>query len=350
MSEKSTAKSDSVKPEKDVMELITADIGGTNARFAFARVANGRVLEVEKEITLKTAEHASLQLAWEHFGRQVGRTLPDSAAIAIACPIHGEVLKLTNNPWVIRPADLPAKLGVKNLTLVNDFGAVAHAVAHVGEESLKHLCGPNKALPQQGVITIVGPGTGLGVAYLTLYPGGYIVGETEGGHINFSPVDELEDNILRYLRRRFRRVSVERIVSGPGLGNIYETLAANAGLAVARQEDKVLWDMALSESDHLASAAFDRFCMCLGTAAGNYALAQGARGVVIAGGLGQRLADFLPRSGFAERFVDKGRFERMMADIPVKLMTYPQPGLLGAAAAFAKKYTVSGIAVSESRP
>lgn len=335
---------------EDVMELVTSDIGGTNARFAIARVANGRVIDIEKEVTLKTADHASLQLAWEHFGRVLGRDLPPAAAIAIACPIHGEVLKLTNSPWVIRPADLPNKLGVKDIILVNDFGAVAHAVAHVENDSLRHLCGPNRALPKTGVITIVGPGTGLGVAQLVRYPGGYIVGETEGGHVNFSPFDEIEDNMLKSLRRRFRRVSVERIVSGPGLSNIYETLAGNAGLAVARQEDKTLWDMALSESDHLASAAFDRFCLCLGTAAGDYALAQGASGVVIAGGLGQRIADRLPKSGFAERFVDKGRFERMMSEMPVKLMTYPQPGLLGAAAAFADKYSTEVPESSESRP
>ena len=162
--------------------------------------------------------------------------------------------------------------------------------------------------------------------------------ECEGGHIDYAPLDGIEDAILARLRKRFRRVSVERVVSGPGLANIYEGLAAIEGRSVHVGDDKALWTTALAGKDSLAVAALDRFCMTLGSVAGDIALAQGASAVVIAGGLGLRLIEVLPRSGFASRFTAKGRFERMMSSIPVKGITYPHPGLFGAAAAFAKEY------------
>lgn len=316
-------------------EIVAVDIGGTHARFAIAEVAEGRVVHMDEPVTLKTAEHASLQLAWEHFAAQIGRTLPDKAGIAVASPVGGEVIKLTNNPWIIRPSLIGERLGVHSYALVNDFGAIGHAVAQIGPEYFRHLSGPDSTLPDNGIISIVGPGTGLGVAHVLRRNGCYFVNETEGGHTDFAPLDRIEDAILERLRKRYRRVSVERIVSGPGLVNIYEALADIEGMPVHAQDDKTLWTTALAGTDSLASAALDRFCQSLGAVAGDIALAQGAQGVVIAGGLGLRIADNIHRSGFAERFVAKGRFEAMMAAIPVKLITHPQPGLYGAAAAYA---------------
>jgi glucokinase len=161
--------------------------------------------------------------------------------------------------------------------------------------------------------------------------------ETEGGHIDFAPLDSIEDEILNHLRKRFRRVSVERLASGQGLANIYEVLGKIEGLAGRYRDEKMLWTAALAGSDSLASAALDRFCLALGAVAGDIALAQGAQAVVIAGGIGARIKDHLPRSGFRDRFIAKGRFELMMESIPVKLITHEQPGLFGAAAAYAEK-------------
>ena len=319
-------------------EIVAVDIGGTHARFAIAEVQSGRVVRLDEEVTLKTVEHASLQTAWEDFGSRVGRTLPNAAAIAIAGPVQGEVLKLTNNPWVIRPAYLPHTLGAERYTVVNDFGAVAHAVAQLSNEHFTHLCGPERSLPEDGVISIIGPGTGLGVAQLLRRDGTYHVIETEGGHIDFAPLDTLEDRILGILRKQIRRVSVERIVSGQGLPNIYEALATIENRPVEYRDDKALWQAAMNCEDALASAAFDRFCLSLGAVAGDIALAQGATGVVIGGGLGHRLAGHLPKSGFQGRFIAKGRFERRMDEMPVKIITLPQPGLFGAAAAFAAQH------------
>lgn len=317
--------------------IAVADIGGTHARFALAKIAAGRVESLAKPITFKTAEHASFRTAWEEFARQAGQPLPTSLGIAFAGPVGGDLLKLTNNPWVIRPAQFADELGIERVAIVNDFGAVGHAVAQLGPEQFDHVCGPPGPLPVEGVTTIVGPGTGLGVAQLLRHRGSYEVIGTEGGHIDFAPLDELDDRMLAYLRRGFRRVSIERIVAGGGLANIYAALAAIEGQSVPQRDDKQLWALALDGSDSLAAAALDRFCLSLGAIAGDLALAQGANAVVIAGGLGLRIKNQLPKSAFSERFIAKGRFERRMQAIPVKLLTYANPGLYGVAAAFAKE-------------
>ena len=318
--------------------IVVTDIGGTHARFALAEVADGHVVSLGDPVTLRTADHASFQIAWQEFGRIVGTDLPDAMGMAFAGPVGGDVLKLTNNPWVLRPALMEERLGVTQCKIVNDFGAVAHAVAQFAPKDFDHLCGPEGELPDHGVTTIVGPGTGLGVAQLLKTAGGYHVIETEGGHIDFAPLDALEDKILAYLRRSFRRVSVERVACGTGLVNLYNAIASIEGKAVQHPDDKAIWTAALDGSDPLAIAALDRFFLSLGAVAGDLALAHGSNAVVIAGGLGYRLKDRFATSGFADRFIAKGRFERRMEGFPVKLVNHPQPGLFGAAAAFAKDF------------
>ena len=320
-------------------ELVAVDIGGTHARFAIATIARSGAITLGEPVTLHTKDHASFQTAWEDFARMKGGTLPKGVAIAIAGPVGGEVIRFTNNPWIIRPALIPEKLGAERYTLVNDFGAVGHAVARAGAEDFVHLAGPDVALPTSGTISIIGPGTGLGVAHIWRDgAGGYRVQATEGGHIDFAPLDSIEDAILARLRQRYLRVSVERVVSGPGIVDIYEALAGMEGRAIQSSDDRTLWQKGTSGEDSLAAAAVDRFCLSLGSVAGDIALAQGASGVVIAGGLGLRIRDTLLKSGFAERFRAKGRFAELMAALPVKLITHPQPGLFGAAAAFAKEH------------
>lgn len=321
------------------MDVVSVDIGGTHARFAIANVEKGRVLSLSEPTTLRTAEYASLQTAWQAFEAQQGGALPPCAAFSIASPITGDVIRLTNNPWIIRPSLIPERLGPSTYTIINDFGAVGHAVAQVPAEDFVHLCGPDTPLPGNGVTTVCGPGTGLGVAQVFRHDAGYHVLATEGGHVDYAPLDAIEDALVKRLRKTFTRVSSERICSGPGIVAIYETLAEVEGRAVQSRDDRTIWAEALDGTDSLALAALDRFCLALGAVAGDLALAQGARGVVIAGGLGLRIKDKLLRSGFGDRFVAKGRFQQMMAGLPVKLITHPQPGLFGAAAAFAQEHT-----------
>jgi len=319
--------------------IVAVDIGGTHARFALAEVDAGKVIKLGEAVTLKTAEHASFQTAWQEFHRMNGAPLPPATAIAIAGPVDADVIKLTNNPWIIRRSMVCEKLNVNTVVIVNDFGAVGHAVAQAGPEHFHHLTGPDQVFAPEGTLSIIGPGTGLGVAHVARTGGAYHVQATEGGHIDFAPLDAIEDAVLARLRKRYRRVSIERVVSGPGLVDLYETLAAIEGRAVQQYDDKTLWQMGMSGEDSLAAAAVDRFCLSLGSVAGDITLAQGGfAGVVIAGGLGLRIKDSLVRSGFAERFRAKGRFEGLMASIPVKLITHPQPGLFGAAAAYAQQY------------
>jgi glucokinase len=315
--------------------IAAADVGGTHARFVLATIDHGAVSELGEPVTVKTSEFASFQHAWQEFGRRIDGPLPRELAIAFAGPVGGEVLKLTNNPWVIRPALMYDRLGVEQFVIVNDFAAIAHAVAGFQGSAYRHVCGPAQDLPETGVISIVGPGTGLGVASLLRRRDGYDVIATEGGHVDWPPLDPLEDRILTHLRENFRRVSVERLVSGRGLLNIYEALGTIEKRPYTLRDEKDLWAAALEGSDTLAAAALDRLCLIFGAAAGDFALAQGAQAVVLAGGLGLRLVDYLPRSGFRDRFLAKGRFERMMGDMPVKVIVHPQPGLFGAAKAFA---------------
>lgn len=322
------------------MDLVSVDIGGTHARFAIASLADDGTITLGEPETLHTEDHASFQTAWEDFRERMGGALPPRVAMAIAGPVGGEVIRFTNNPWIIRPALVREKLGVEEYCIVNDFEAVAHAVARVGDDQFIHLTGPEKPLAPTGRLSVLGPGTGLGVAHLYREADGtYRVSATEGGHIDFAPLDMIDDAILARLRKRHTRVSVERVVAGPAISDIYQTLAAMEGRPVAEEDDIAIWTRGQDGSDSLAAAAVDRFCMSLGSVAGDIALAQGGfGGVVIAGGLGYRIRETLLKSGFAERFKAKGRFQELMASIPVKLITHPQPGLFGAAAAFVREH------------
>ena len=321
-------------------QLVSVDIGGTHARFVIATIDDDGSITLDEPITLHTEDHASFQTAWQDYRAQKGGTLPDAVSMAIAGPVGGDVIRFTNNPWIIRPALVREKLGVERYTIVNDFEAVAHAVARADESQFIHLTGPDKPLAPTGRLSVLGPGTGLGVAHLYREPDGtYRVSATEGGHIDFAPLDQIDDAILARLRKRHNRVSVERVVAGPAISDIYQTLAAMEGKPVADEDDIAIWTRGQDGSDSLAAAAVDRFCMSLGSVAGDIALAQGGfGGVVIAGGLGYRIRETLLKSGFAERFKAKGRFQELMASIPVKLIIHPQPGLFGAAAAFASEH------------
>jgi len=195
------------------MEIVAADIGGTHARFAIAEVENGRVVKLGEPVTMKTADHASLQTAYQAFEAGLGRPLPRALGIAVASPVANDVIRLTNNPWIIRKSLITERLNADQWVVVNDFGAVGHAVAQVPDSDFIHLCGPDTPLPSEGITTICGPGTGLGVAQLLRHRDRYQVLETEGGHMDFAPLDGIEDALLKRLRKTFTRVSAERVVA-----------------------------------------------------------------------------------------------------------------------------------------
>lgn len=312
-------------------ELVVADIGGTHARFAIARVGDGRVLELDEVLTLRTSDYTGLAEAWQAFASHWGRPLPSAASLAFAYPVQNDLPQLTNMPWTINAQTLPRDLGIIRYLMLNDFSAIGHAAATLGPSGFLHISGPDIPLPDNGVVSVVGPGTGLGVGLVIRANGKYQVIASEGGNVDFSARDEIDDRLMAELRGRYGHVSAERVISGPGLRHIYRVIAE---AEVPYADDRHLWKAALEGDDPVAAAALERFCVCFGAFAGNVALAHGADALVVAGGLGLRLRDHLPASGFAESLAAKGEYRSILEQLPVKLITHSEPGLYGAAAAF----------------
>lgn len=279
----------------------------------------------------RTADHEGLLSAWRAFSRDEGGALPPRAAIGVAAPIEGQVLRFMNSPWRIETRGLAEKLGLERMLLLNDFGAIAHAVSVLGEEELEPIAGPEGPLPDEGVITILGPGTGLGVAMLLRCGGRTEVIETEGSHIGFAPLNEEEQRIAAELRRTHGRASVERLVSGPGLYDLYRCLG---GRSFDVGDSAGLWAAALEGRDPIAADALEHLVKAFGSAAGDLALAHGAVGVAISSALSRRMAGHLRSPLFAGRFIAKGRYRARMQKVKVRLVTHEEPGLLGAAVAF----------------
>lgn len=314
-------------------EIVVADIGGTNSRFAIAELFGGEphVGEIRR---YATAEHGGLEEVWQRFAADAGRPLPQAAGLAVAGALGSGAVKLANSHWTIRPAGLAERLGLDRLTLVNDFGAIAFAVDHLPDTEFEAIGGPRTGRPERGVISVIGPGTGLGAAMIVRGSGGHVIIETEGGHIGFAPVDEVERQIVDRLAARHGRVSAERLVSGPGLHDIFAALEPQRSPGT----DAELWARATSGTDEAAAAALDRLCMCFGSVAGDLALAHGAAALVLAGHLSQRIADRLKSELFQERFRSKGRYRAKMEAMPILLCRHQDAGLYGAAVAFHREH------------
>lgn len=306
--------------------ILVGDIGGTFARFARA-APDGALAEAH---ILPIADHATIDAALARYGALTGTALPAHASFAVACPVEGDAIHFTNNAWSFSTAELAARQGFARLQVLNDFEAVAHAVTALDDTQFGFVCGPSGPLPRNGVVTVLGPGTGLGVA-LALHGGGHWhVRATEAGHVAFAPRDAFEDALVARLRAQYGRVSQERVVSGPGLAAIHALLVDGA----VEEEPAALWARALGGADPQAREALTRFLGSYGAVAGDLALAQGADAVVLAGSLSRRLADHLSGPAFTQAFRAKGRFESLMADTPVRLLLHPDPGLFGAGVAF----------------
>jgi len=319
------------------MTALLADIGGTNARFALTDADAGRI-ELREQRSLPAAEFASLQHAAEHYLASVG-VRPMQASIAVACPVTGDEVRLTNRAWAFSQSELKRALGLAQLKVINDFGAVAYAVPALGTDDRVLLHGSD-ALPPRGPVTVIGPGTGLGVALLIGdADSGWRVVETEGGHVSFAPQGYEELAISRWIGARYGRCSNERLLCGAGISQIDAALAAGGDLSVSPDWAQRLRDpadivaAALDGHDRNARRTLARFCAVLGSVAGDAALIHGARTVMIAGGIVPRFVPFLKSSAFRERFLAKGRFAAYMESVSIQVVTHPQPGLLGAAVA-----------------
>ncbi len=311
---------------------LIADIGGTNARFALTDLSAPTAQVIDAR-SLDASAFASLQHAAEHYLAAVG-VQPRHAAIAVASPVNGEEIRLTNRAWSFTRRELQGALGLDRLHVLNDFGAVAWSVPALTDGEQVTVHGSDDA-PLHGPISVLGPGTGLGVAMLVGTDPHWQVVETEGGHVSFAPLGEEELAIARWFTARFGRVSNERLLCGSGLSHIDAVLRGAVDHATGQHQDlrepADIVAAALEGHDLAARRTLARFCAVLGSVAGDAALIHGARTVMLAGGIVPRFIPFLRSSAFRERFLAKGRFAAYLESVTIRVITHNGPGLLGAA-------------------
>lgn len=312
---------------------LLGDVGGTNARFGWQAQAGAEITEV---MTLPCGEHASLADAIKTYLARLGRSTPPDAAIAIANPVLGDAVRMTNHHWAFSIAALRAECGFRRLQVLNDFTALALALPALPTQELRQVGGG--AAVAASAIALIGPGTGLGVS--GLLPdgrGGWVPVQGEGGHVTLAACSPREHAVLQRLQTLHGHASAERAVSGQGLADIHLALQALDQPSKTPQPASAaqIVQRALSQDDADCWETLDLFCAFLGTAAGNLALTLGARGgVYIGGGMVPRLGDAFDQSPFRSRFEAKGRFAEYLQAIPVfVIVAQTSPALLGAARA-----------------
>jgi len=300
-----------------------ADIGGTNVRFAvLADGTLGLITHIEVRAHKEFADAFAAFLA-QQSGRAVRR-----AILAVAGVIEGERCALTNNPWVIDAGELRARFGLTDVRLVNDFEAIAWSLPQLKAGDLGAIGGGRPVA--QAPMVVLGPGTGLGVAaYVPSAQGGLVL-RGEGGHSTLPSGSAREDAVIAHLRQRYGHVSAERVLSGPGLENLYRAIAAIDSLNVLERSAAEITQAALGGQCAVSAAALDTFCAMLGDVAGNFALSFGAQGgVFMAGGILPRLSDHIAKTQFRARFEAKGRMRRYVEQIPVYLILRDDPAFVG---------------------
>ncbi|HEY4113630.1 MAG TPA: glucokinase [Rhizomicrobium sp.] len=309
--------------------ILVGDVGGTHARFAVADLSDSGA-PISGRQDLSDAEFTSFGDALSKYldRAKLGRK-PVAVAIAVAGPIVDRAVTMTNRGWKLSEDDLK-KAGFEHALLINDFAALAFSAPRLAAADF-HTVGPDLSGTADGPITILGAGTGFGVSCLARYRGRAVPLATEGGHIAFAPADDEEIAVLKALEQKFGRVSAERILSGPGLENLYGALAQIGGKGAEDLKAADIQKQA-EAGDDLARKALEMFCAIFGSVAGDFALAHGATGgVFIAGGIGPKIESFLQRGSFRARFEDKGRLGYFVKTIPTRLIVTADATFLGAA-------------------
>jgi len=310
---------------------LVGDVGGTHARFAIAET-DGKTTRISHAAVLQAADYPTGEAALEAYLKRLKGARPHQAVIAAAGPIQKGVVSFTNNDgWGFSETRVAKACGFSQVRLINDFTAQALAIGRLGSHGTR-LIGPKVRGRANATAAIMGPGTGFGAAALVDDGRTRAVLTGEGGHSAFAPEDEVEIEILRRLTARFGEVSVERVVSGPGLFNLYQALAEMAGETPSLTAPDQVTHAGLAGAG-LARDALSRFCAILGSVAGNLALAMGAQGgVYISGGIAPDIFDFLAASDFRRRFETKDRMGDYLRAIPTRVVTQPHAALIGAAA------------------
>ncbi len=308
------------------MARLVADIGGTNARFALLDDAHSPA----EPTTLRCDDYAGLAAAIEEFLSKAGIRQLDSAAIAVATPVTGDRVKLTNNPWSFSIEETRVALGMDRLHVVNDWTALALSVRHLPADEVRKV-GGGEAVADHA-IALIGPGTGLGVSGLIPCGTHWTALQGEGGHVTLGVRTDREFDVYGVLRKRYQHVSAERFLSGPGIVNIHEALRELDSLPASSLSPADIAAAAVDRTDPVCEETIAIFCQLLGSCAGNLALTLGAEGgVYIGGGVVPKLGDLFVESAFREHFEAKGRLEAYMQKIPTFVIRSPYPALVGAA-------------------
>ncbi|MCX9157061.1 glucokinase [Niveibacterium sp. 24ML] len=309
---------------------LLADVGATNARFAL-EVAPGHFDAIE---VLRCDDYAGLADVMRAYLKRVGLKRVSHAGIAIANPIGGDLVRMTNRNWSFSIEEVRQRLDFSTLLVVNDFTALAMALRHLNADQRVQIGGGS---PQpNSVIGLLGPGTGLGVSALIPTEDRWVTLGSEGGHTSFAPNDERELDVLRYCMKRLPHVSGERLISGPGIELTYRALCERAGVAPLPRQAKDVVEAAVAGTDPVCVETLDCFCSMLGTVASNLAVTLGALGgIYIGGGIVPRLGARFEHSPFRARFEAKGRFAEYLAAIPTYVITAPYPAFHGVSAILA---------------
>ncbi|MBO9708499.1 MAG: glucokinase [Caulobacter sp.] len=309
---------------------LVGDIGGTNARFALVDF-DGPDPQLIEPTSYKGEDYGTAEDAIEEYLAKMGLKHPEQAVVAVAGPIEHGSVHFTNSDWRLSEDSLRRAGGFRSARLINDFTAQALAAPRLAPKDLRQI-GPLQT-SGEGDLAIIGPGTGFGAAGMVRRHGVETPLTTEGGHIAFAPFDEIEIEILRILVKKYGRCSIERILSGPGMEDLHLALAEAEGRKVEELTAKQITEHGVA-GDGCCKVTIDRFCAILGSAAGDLALALGARGgVFIAGGIAPRIIDILEQGPFRSRFESKGRLSDYTKAIPTHVVMNPHTALIGAAVA-----------------
>ena len=308
--------------------ILIGDVGGTNARFAIVLDANS---EPSEPSIVQTASFATIDDAIRSAVLDKAPVKPRSAVLAIAGPVDGDEIALTNCPWIVRPKAMLAGLGLSDIVILNDFEAQALAVVALDKEHMEKI-GGGAPEPNAGRV-VLGPGTGLGVAGLIHACGRWIPVPGEGGHMDIGPRTARDYQVFPHIEPIEGRVSGEQILCGRGLVNAYRAIAKADGVTAKMSSPAEITAAALSRSDPVATEALDLFVTCLGRTAGDLALVfKSQGGVFLTGGIAQKIVPALKTGNFRAAFEDKAPHKELLKSVPVYVITHPLPALAGLAA------------------
>ena len=311
--------------------ILVADIGGTHARFGIATLQSGiQRPKVDHFQVFECADHHDIKALVQHYLDRLPVKQPNIATLAVAGAVTDNKGIITNLGWHLDGEQLAKALAFDHLYFINDFGALAMATPSLDASDILTIRSAEN--PVKGPISVIGPGTGFGVALLVPSGEDYIPVSSEGGHMSIAPKGELENTICKNLSKEMDRISVETLLSGIGLMRIYRALCSINSSSPRNYDPRTISQLGIENEDAICRQTLTVFCSLLGSAAGDIALVQGAKGgVYLGGGILPKMADFFQQSGFLEHFLDKNPMQSYLDNIPIHLIIAPDAALIGAA-------------------